>query len=156
LSQEFPDLPTFNSDLADDFVVPAGQTWNITEVDAQGLYFNGAGPADNFNVRFYQNSGTLPGTLVYTATGQSYVNNAGVFQVTLTVPAVLTAGTYWVEVQAHMSFTPNGEWGWTDRTVQSNSPAAWQNPGGGFGLCPTWTQRSTCVGGTSGELDQMF
>src|SRR2546427_649482 len=86
LSQEFPDLPTFNSDLADDFVVPAGQTWNITEVDAQGLYFNGAGPADNFNVRFYQNSGTLPGTLVYTATGQSYVNNAGVFQVTLTVP----------------------------------------------------------------------
>ena len=62
LSQEFPDFPTFTSDLADDFVVPAGQTWNITEVDAQGVYFNGPGPADNFNVRFYLNSGTLPGT----------------------------------------------------------------------------------------------
>ena len=122
--------------LADDFVVPAGQTWNITEVDAQGVYFNGPGPAASFNVFFYQNSGTLPGTNVYTATGQSFVNAAGVFQVTLTAPAVLTAGTYWVSVQARQDFTPAGQWGWTDRTVQANSPAAWQNPGGGFGGLP--------------------
>jgi hypothetical protein len=40
----------FDSFNADDFVVPAGQTWNITEVDAQGAYFNGAGPADSFHV----------------------------------------------------------------------------------------------------------
>jgi hypothetical protein len=155
VSQQFPDNPTFSSDLADDFVVPSGQTWTIAEVDAQGLYFNGPGPADNFNVFIYQNSGTLPGAVVYTATAQTYVNNAGVFQVTLAVPAVLTAGTYWVEVQAHMSFTPNGEWGWTDRTVQANSPAAWQNPGGGFALCPTWGARTACTGDAPAP-DQMY
>ena len=136
----------FDDFTADDFVVPGGQTWNITEVDAQGVYFNGAGPAASFHVFFYQNSGGLPGTNVYTAMAQPYVNAAGVFQVSLTVPAVLTAGTYWVSVQARMDFSPNGQWGWTDRTVQANSPAAWQNPGGGFGVgCLTWGVRGTCV-----------
>ena len=157
-SQDFePSIDAFDNQLADDFVVPAGQTWNITEVDAQGLYFNGPGPAASFNVFFYQNSGTLPGTNVYTATGQSYVNAAGVFQVTLTAPAVLTAGTYWVSVQARQDFTPAGQWGWTDRTVQANSPAAWQNPGGGFGTpCTTWGVRQVCLTSPAGEPDNMF
>ena len=139
-SQDFePANAAFSDFTADDFVVPGGQTWNITEVDAQGVYFNGPGPAASFNVFFYQNSGGLPGTQVYTATGQSYVNSSGVFQVTLGSPAVLGPGTYWVSVQARQNFSPAGQWGWTDRTVQANSPAAWKNPGGGFGppmSCP--------------------
>ena len=39
--------------LADDFVVPGGQTWHVNEVDVQGLYYNGAGPAASVNVVFY-------------------------------------------------------------------------------------------------------
>jgi hypothetical protein len=154
-SQEFPNFPTYTDFTADDFVVPSGQTWNITEVDAQGVYFNGPGPADNFNVFFYQNNSGMPGTQIYTATAQSYVNNSGVFQITLTTPAVLSSGTYWVSMQAHMNSNPNGQWGWTDRTVQVNSPAAWQNPGGGFGFCPTWAARTACVGDAPAP-DQMF
>jgi len=154
-SQEFPDIPEFTSFAADDFVVPGGQAWTVTEVDAGAGYLNGPGPVDNFNVFFYQDSGGLPGTQIYTAIAQSYVDNAGVFQVTLSVPALLTSGTYWVSVQAHMSFTPNGQWSWTDRTVQANSPAAWQNPGGGFGVgCLTWCVRTTI--GDPGAPDQMF
>jgi len=172
-SQEFPDAPTQTVFTADDFVVPGGQTWTITEVDAEGLYGNctTCGPADNFNVFFYRNSGGLPGTQVYSATAQSYVNNSGVFQVTLSSPAVLSSGTYWVSVQAHMSFTTNGQWFWTDRTVTSNSPAAWQNPAGGLPPpttcpapgcpmpCPTcisWGIRQCCAGTPAGEPDQMF
>ena len=154
-SQEFPDVPTYTDFAADDFIVPSGQTWNVTEVDAQGVYFNGPGPADNFNVFFYQNNSGVPGTQVYSATAQSYVNNSGVFQVTLTAPAVLPSGEYWLSVQAHMSDSPNGQWGWTDRAVQANSPAVWQNPGGGFGVCPTWAARTTCVGDAPAP-DQMF
>src|ERR1043166_7919500 len=171
LSQVFSDFPTFSSDLADDFVVPSGQTWNVSEVDAQGVYFNGPGPADSFNVYFYQSSGGLPGTVVYSATAQSYVNNSGVFQVTLAAPAILPAGTYFVEVQANMAFSPGGEWGWTDRTVQANSTASWQNTGGGFGppgscpapgcpnpcpTCHTWGIRQCCTGSPAGEPDHMF
>ena len=70
-SQEFPDLPASTDFAADDFVVPTGETWNITELDAEGAYL-GPGPADNFNVFFYSNSGSLPGPQVYSATAQSY------------------------------------------------------------------------------------
>ena len=69
---------------------------------------------------------------------------------------VLSAGTYWVSVQANQNFTPNGQWGWTDRTVQSNNGAAFENPGGGF-ACPGgngWVLKTTCVTGSS--PDQVF
>ena len=35
----------YDDELADDFVVPSGETWNINQVDAAGVYYNGAGPA---------------------------------------------------------------------------------------------------------------
>ena len=153
-SQEFPDSPEFTAFLADDFFVPGGQSWQVTEVYAQGAYFNGSGPANNFNVFFYEDDGGLPGTLVSSRIAQPYVESDGVFEVTLTAPVTLTSGTHWVSVQAHQPFDPNGQWGWTDRTVQANSPAAWQNPAGGFGVCPTWDVRTTCLG--LGVPDQMF
>ena len=52
-----------------------------------------------------------------------------------------------------MTFSPSGEWGWTDRTVQSNNPAAWQNPGGGFGMCPLGTPAN--CGLAAGGPDQV-
>ena len=155
LSQEFPNLPSSNAFTADDFVVPSDQMWTITEVDAKGVYLNGTGPADNFNVFFYADNAGLPGTQIHAATAQTYVNNAGVFQVTLSIPVILTAGTYWVSVQAHMSSTPNGSWEWADRAAQGNRGAAWQNPGGGFGVGSTWGRRTTWVGDES-LPDQMF
>jgi cell division septation protein DedD len=146
----------FDDFTADDFVVPAGETWNISEVDVQGIYFNGPGPAASFNVFFYEDSGGLPGTNVYTATEQSYTTANNIdFVITLTVPTALTEGTYWVSVQARQDFTPAGQWGWQDRTVQANNEAAWQNPGGGFAVCPTWDVRTTCVGDADAP-DQVF
>ena len=155
LSSTFTDFPTFNADLADDFVVPGGETWNVQSIDADGLYFNGPGPAASFNVFFYADNGGLPGAQVFSATNQPFTQNSSTFTVNLASPAVLTAGTYWVEMQGNMTFNPNGEWGWTDRTVQSNNPAAWQNPGGGFGMCPTWTVKTICIPSAGGP-DQVY
>ena len=154
LSATFTDFPQFNSDLADDFVVPAGQTWNVQSTDADGLYL-GPGPANSFNVFFYADNGGLPGTQVYSAMNQSFSVAGSTFTVTLPSVAVLTEGTYWVEIQANMTFLPNGAWLWRDRTVQSNQGAAWQNPGGGFGVCPTWAWKTTCIPITGGP-DQVF
>ena len=47
LSATFTDFPPFNSDLADDFVVPTGQTWNVQSIDADGLY-SGSWPCQQF------------------------------------------------------------------------------------------------------------
>jgi hypothetical protein len=156
-SQDFEAaLDPFDDELADDFVVPGGATWCVESIDADGVYFNGFGPAQNFNVRFYTDSGGLPGTLVESRIGMSYVQVGSTFTVTLSPAVSLTAGTYWVSVQARQDFTPFGQWGWTDRTVQSNSPAAWQNPGGGFGVCITWGQRGATCGIDPGVPDQVY
>ena len=36
----------------------------------------------------------------------------------------LTAGTYWLSVQAVQSFGSAGQWGWTERTVQATLGSA--------------------------------
>ena len=155
LSATFDDFPTFSSDLADDFVVPAGQTWNVQSIDADGLYFNGPGPAFDWNVFIYTDCAGLPGTQIFSTLHQPVSVVGTTFTVNLPVPAVLGEGTYWIEIQANMDFGTQGEWGWTDRTVQSNNPAAWQNPGGGFGMCPTWNTKANC-GLAAGGPDQVY
>ena len=49
----------FDNQVADDFVVPAGQTWTIQQVNVTGSYFNGNGPATSVNVFFYSDSTTF-------------------------------------------------------------------------------------------------
>jgi hypothetical protein len=157
-SQNFePAFDIYDDFAADDFIVPGGQTWNISEVDVLGA-FNGAGPVNSFNVFIYQDSGGLPGALVYSATDQLFTSADNLnFVINLTTTAVLTQGTYWVSVQANMDFAVGGQWYWTDRTVQSNQGAAWQNPGGGFGVgCMTWGQRGATCGIDPTAPDQVF
>ena len=156
LSATFTDFPTFSSDLADDFVVPAGQTWNVQSIDADGVYFNGAGPATSWNVFIYTNSGSLPGHAglqhvkpASHAGGHDLYGKPG-------PAAVLAAGTYWIEIQANMTFGTQGEWGWTDRTVLSNSPAALQNPGGGFGCLHDLDAKAGGCIPTAGGPDQVY
>ena len=155
LSATFTDFPLHSSDLADDFVVPGGQTWNVQTIDADGLYFNGPGPATDWNVFIYADNGGLPGAQIFSATQQPVSVIGSTFTVNLPSPAVLTAGHYWIEIQANMTFNTQGEWGWTDCTVLSNSPAAWQNPGGGWGVCPTWTPKLICIPAAGGP-DQVY
>ncbi len=155
-SQDFEaSLDAYDNQAADDFVVPTGDgSWTIAEVYVPGIYYNGAGPAPAVNVFFYQNASGLPGAQVYSALGLVPADSAGTFTIALPTPAVLPAGTYWVSVQAVMDYSVGGQWMWTERTVQSNSPSAWRNPGGGFGVgCTTWGARlGTCGVGTDPDL----
>ncbi len=156
-SQDFePAFDPFDDFTADDFVVPGGQSWSVESVDADGTYDGFTGPALSFHVFFYSDSGGLPGALVATRLAQAYVQVGSTFTVTLSPAVSLTAGTYWVSVQCRMDFGVGGQWYWTDRTVQSNSPAAWQNPGGGFGVCITWGQRGASCGIDAGVPDQVY
>jgi len=146
----------YDAEGADDFVVPTGETWNIDEVDILGVYFNGSGPSESFHVFIYADAAGLPGANVYTATALAYTAPDNLnFVIPLTTPAVLAEGTYWISVQSRMDFALGGEWGQTERLVTSGNPAAWQNPGGGFGTpCTTWGVRTTCLG--LGGPDNVF
>ncbi len=155
-SQDFEtSFDAYDNQAADDFVIPSGDaSWTIEQVEVAGVYFNGTGPAPAVNVFFYVDAATLPGTEVYSAIGLVPTDVGGSFAIDLTTPAVLPAGTYWVSVQARMDFGVGGQWGWTERTVQSNSASAWRNPGGGFGTpCTAWGPRvSSCAVGTDPDL----
>ncbi|MDQ5823193.1 MAG: S-layer homology domain-containing protein [Chloroflexota bacterium] len=148
---------TRHSQAADDFVVPGGQSWTITEVDIGGNLISGPNEPTSFNVFFYNNTGTapngLPSTVVISHTNlATFVGAQPAY--TITIPStVLPAGTYWVSVQA----VGTSSWQWTSRSVQSGSGAAWR--GTVVGTCPNWGRKSgTCfTGGTySGSPDQFF
>ena len=148
----------FDNELADDFVVPAAG-WSIDTVFVDGLYFNGTGPAASAHVTFYANAAGLPGAAVVGCDYPAVVpaDAAGNFTLTLAPACALTAGTYWVSVIANMNFTPGGQWGWGDRTTTSNSPAAWRNPGGGFGPpCAAFAARGATCGIDAAAPDQLF
>ena len=102
-----------------------------------------------------QRQRVLPGTQVYSTLNQPVTQVGTTFTVNLTPAAVLAAGTYWIEIQANMTFGTQGEWGWTDRTVQSNNGAAFRNPGGAFGCGTNWVRKPVCVPTTSGP-DQVY
>ena len=126
-------------------------------MNATGQYFNGTGPVVSVNVWFYSDSAGLPGTQVYQALGVVPTDTAGSFVINLPAPAVLSAGTYWVSVQANLDFGVGGQWGWDDRSVQSTSAAAWQNPGAGFGTpCTAWGARGATCGIDAVNPDQNF
>jgi hypothetical protein len=147
----------FDSETADDFVVPARQLWTVTTVDVQGDYST-AGPADSFNVVFYANNGTLPGIDVAARASMAYTNSGGSggdFTITLSPAVTLGSGTYWVGVQANQDSSVAGQWFWRNRTVQANQGAAWRNPGNGFGTgCTSFTLKTTCIGAQG--PDQVF
>ena len=152
-----PALDFFDSQAADDFIVPPGQTWQITEVDVLAEYDNNNGPAASFHVFFYDNGASdLPGLLVASRIENPYTGSND-FVITLTEPVTLAEGHYWVSVQARQDITQAGFWLWHNRSVQANSGAAWQNPGNGFGTgCVLWIRRVTCAVLQQTAPDQVF
>src|SRR4029453_436200 len=164
-TEEPPNIPSqdaetalafFDSQAADDFIVPTGQTWQVTEVDVLGEY-DSNGPAASFHVFFYENgAGDLPGILVASRLENPYTGGKD-FVITLPEPVTLPEGHYWVSVQARQDITQAGFWLWHNRTFQSNSGAAGQNPGNGFGTeCVIWIRKITCAALGETAPDQVF
>ena len=114
---------------------------------------------DTVSVLLNTTAADLPGTLVTSALSQTYTGGAAsgdTAVITLATPVGLPAGTYWVSVQARLDWG-SGQWLWANRSTQSNSPAAWQNPGDAFGTgCTTWGVKTTCLGPTQIGADQLF
>ncbi len=104
LSATFTDFPTFSADLADDFTVPAGPNWTVQSIDADGVYFNGTGPADSWNVFIYADAGGMPGATVYSILNTTVTVSGTTYTVNLSPCATLPPGTYWIEIQANMTF----------------------------------------------------
>ncbi|MCO5327759.1 MAG: hypothetical protein M9964_12025 [Solirubrobacterales bacterium] len=156
LSQEFPSGAALDSLAADDFAVPAGETWTLESAQIQGT---AVGPVttDQWNVTVYGDGGGLPGPQLFTGTLTvgGFPNPA----IPLSSVPTLNPGTYWLAVQAIMDDGPGladaHRWFWSENDEQSGSRAAFQNPGGGLSTCSTFGTRSTCLG-SHPSPDQSF
>ena len=144
---------TYDDQGADDFVVPKGVTWTITEVDVAGQYFNGAGPATSENVVFYSNYKVFdrPGKVLKkfkNLKGGGLGTSAASFAIAPPDGGVtLASGHYWVSVIANLDFNKGGEWGWDVSSVQHGDLAMWRNPcPQECGLCQNWDTIQDCTG----------
>ncbi len=145
LSQSFTDPASANysSQAADDFTVPAGQTWEITNIDVIGSYFAYTGTKiDGLNIIVYTDNNGMPGTEVYRHDNVTTYNEVKIspdyesyrYEITLPQLLSLTQGTYWLSVQAVGDMTLMDRWGWQQRSGQIiGQEFHWRNPGDGFG-----------------------
>jgi hypothetical protein len=138
VSGEWLGLPvgSNHTKCADDFVIPAGETWDITEVTAPGFY--SIGLADNWLIEFWTDAPGSPGTLIESR----YVTLTNTDTVMGTFPTVtLSEGTYWVSIMGSnntASTLAEFRWNW----YASEDP--------GVGLEPHLNDLAGFFGGTAG------
>lgn len=157
----FTSMSVFDTQAADDFVVPATEGWHVTSVFAPG---SDQLDLSSVTVTIYGDSSGAPGARVYTVTvpSGSFTDDPGLFfypggNLTIPIDATLTPGHYWLSVQGDGSY-----WFWEIRGVVSTHPAMWQNPDDGFvSGCTSWGDMATCFGAlgrpySPNSLDLMF
>jgi hypothetical protein len=151
-SNDFGDVHT--DQLADDFTVPAGESWQISEVQAIG-FVHGT-PPPNVNVWIYSNAGTLPGAALFHAAAIPGARTpGGDYTIPLAGTPPLTPGTYWLSIQQTSpgNFFAGDGWFWQDRTVPAGNPLVYRQPSGTS--CTDWTPKATCTGDAT-ELGALF
>jgi hypothetical protein len=152
ISTVFPDgYNDWTSTGADDFAVPAGQTWSVQDVDVTGKYAARKGPApQSVNVVFYADGGGTPGDPLASYQLAVKAKNGPSYQLALGTAETLAAGTYWVSVQPvgiHVQGSDEHKfWIWESTTDAVGATADWENPQNGFHLhCRTWTAVTQCA-----------
>lgn len=144
---------SYNDQGADDFVVPAGKTWKVKEIDVTGCC---SGSPISENVFFYKDKNGAPGKPVrHGSFTDLQGTGAPSFAISLGKGVKLKAGHYWVSVVANCSDTGGcGDWGWAMTSTINNDAALWQQPGNGAGTgCTSWSTLSTCFGsGYAGDF----
>lgn len=94
-SQESPDEPA-STQAADDILVPAGEHWEVSEVQALGSR-ESPGPV-SFNVFLYEEGSFGPGRELFAERGVSASGPS--YSLPLRGAPILNPGTYWISVQA--------------------------------------------------------
>ncbi|MBQ0929186.1 hypothetical protein [Ideonella alba] len=147
ISQQFVGDSSYDSEAADDFLVPVGGVWQVSKVLARGILTNEATVPSAVVVSFYDKKKTLISTQTATAievTGPS-------LRITLPSNVRLTGGAkkpgrYWMSVVPVMSDT-EGQWYWQTMNIGNGMAALWRNPGNGFGTdCTSFDTLGKCVG----------
>jgi uncharacterized repeat protein (TIGR01451 family) len=149
--------PVFGSDqqVADDFTVPAGQSWTISQVDVAGFYTGSQAIPTNVNVFLYATDPNNPDIPVDPPLFQQLntaTSNGPNYVIPLTSAPALGPGHYWVSVQQLGAFwnpqaQENNQWIWRVLDIQADGigsqPAMKRFPPSDS--CLTWTSLTGCT-----------
>jgi len=146
----------YETQAADDFIVPAGEEWTVEEFYINGFHhpdYPGT-PTTSANVFIYQDDNGSPGSEVDAFLQMSPQDNDG--ELTLTLPGsgvVLQPGIYWVSVQPERDWFGEGPWYWLQEDSSNGAIFHWRNPGDGFGNgCIDWGPGDLCVDSENDDL----
>ena len=137
---------TWAVQAADDFTVPADESWVIDQVVANGFYQSLVNPTSDVRVFFYEDDNGQPGA-EFTSFDDLVPSSDdnGVLTVDLPQTVGLGGGTYWVSVQPEMDYVSDGQWFWFSNADQIGSEFHWRNPGDGYGSgCTDWDTSTSC------------
>lgn len=163
-SQELAASSDENMAVADDFTVPAGQTWSIGEVVSVWLAKDSdLANLPDVNLVIYADANSHPVAPLFTALGLAVQpavldedEEIFAYEIPLAGVPTLGPGSYWLSLQARGDEATYGSWFWLD-VGQSGRGAVLRNPGDGFETgCTEWALRTGCVLEGAAEPDQSF
>lgn len=138
--------------LADDFTVPAGETWYIDSVSLLGFYDNSTGTIDSvgMNITIYEDNNGAIGAQVFAEVISEDLDPGldGTITASWSTPIQLSAGTYWLAASARNFVFSQTPWYWYLDSVGFENKAQWENPFGGYNAgCTAWTDidEPTCL-----------
>lgn len=155
--QDFqPAFDIFDAQAADDFEIADPLGWIVTRLETVGQ--TGVAGGATLDVAIHENSGGLPGAaLCQGANLPPRSDSGGSFSVDLPTPCTLAMGTYWLVLQTNQNSSTHGAHYWRGRSASSGLPAAWRNPGNGYGTgCTSWSSVASCAPNGATESDLLF
>jgi hypothetical protein len=136
-SAQFPDDPELARSTAEDFEVPAGQSWRIETVRVAG------NEGQEFaHLAIYADDNGVPGTEVCrreVTDSWPFAVRLGAF--VLDPPCEVPAGKHWLEIQD----VESPSWGWRGGLASPAGEFAFRDPSNILGTgCTDWGPSSTC------------
>jgi cysteine-rich repeat protein len=146
LTQDFESAyVTYDCDAADDFIITSPEVWDVQNVFARGSMT--AEEILHVNVRFYPDSGGIPGgTAVCPFSGiTDFEAQDGNLSIELPEACRLGPGHWWMSLQVRMNQS-YGYYYWGTREERTFQGAVWKNPGDGLGTdCEDWKRVGQCL-----------
>lgn len=153
-------LDTYDSEAADDFVVPGPEHWSLTQINILGSQAIG-GTATSVDITIYSDNAGAPGVAVAGCSFASLtpIEAAGDFSTALPPGCSLAPGTYWMGHITNQDNAPEGQHFFWNTDIVNGSESHWINPGDGFGTgCTAFAPAGTVcgVGGGTPAYDLLY